>query len=137
MNPRHPILFVILSVSGCVPTPAPAVIKGTFTKSYTLTMQRGAIDVVVRTSGPATYEITNHRMSHPMGPRPDTEATFVTPAGTFVISNRDLQEAGLMINAAFYPEPPSVAGRSTLTIDAKGVVTLFTPSAPKAGGPGP
>jgi hypothetical protein len=119
------LLFVCLV--GC--TPAPIVTKGTFTTSYTLTMQRGSVDVVVQTSGPASYTVTNYAMDHPMGPRPDTEATFTTPAGTFVVSDRNLPAVGLTINGTFYPEPLTTVERSTITIDAKGVVTVNPPKA--------
>src|SRR5262245_44899852 len=47
-----PVLsFVFVCLAGCAPPPL--VTKGTFTKSYTLTMQREAMDVVVETAGPA------------------------------------------------------------------------------------
>ena len=34
-----------------------------------------------------------------------------------------------MINGKFYPEPINVSGRSTITIDANGVITM-TPAKP-------
>ena len=122
MRVRNAPVFVLMGLVGC--TPAPVVTKGTFDSTYTLTMQRGSVDVVVRTSGPATYTVTNYAMDHPMGRRPDTEATFKTPAGTFVVSDRNLQEAGLTINGTFYPEPTPSGGRSTITIDEKGQITV-------------
>jgi hypothetical protein len=121
------IVLVFVCLAGC--TPAPVVTKGTFTTSYTLTMQRGSADVVVQTSGPASYTLTNYSMDHPMGRRPDTEATFTTPAGTFVVSNRNLKETGLTINGTFYPEPASANSRSTVTIGAQGVITVQPPQA--------
>ena len=135
MRVRNAPVLVIACLVGC--TPAPRVTKGAFATSYTLTMQRGSVDVVVQTSGPASYTLTNYNMDHPMGPRPDTEATFTTPAGTFVVSDRNLTAAGLTINGTFYAEPPSATGRSTITIDAKGVVTVNPPGAagPQGGKP--
>lgn len=123
--------IALACLAGC--TPAPGVTRGTFDTAYTLTMQRGSVDVVVQTSGPATYAVTNYRMDHPMGRRPDPEATFVTPAGTFVVSDRNLQEAGLTINGTFYPEPPAADGRSTITIDARGGITVSPPKAAPRG----
>jgi hypothetical protein len=125
MRIRNTIVLMLGCLAGC--TPAPVVTKGTFATSYTLTMQRGSVDVVVQTAGPASYTLTNYSMDHPMGPRPDTEATFTTPAGTFVVSDRNLTVAGLTINGTFYPEPPPAVGRSTITIDTKGVVTVNPP----------
>ena len=128
MRVRYAVLLVFACLAGC--TPGPVVTKGTFTTPYTLTMQRGSVDVIVQTSGPASYALTNYRMDHPMGRRPDTEATFTTPAGTFVVSDRNLTAPGLTINGVFYPEPPPPAvGRSTITIDAQGVVTVNPPVA--------
>ena len=126
MRIRNVILLVIVCLAGC--SRGPVVTKGKFTTSYTLNMQRGAVDVVVQTSGPASYTITQYQMNHPMDSRPDTDATFVTPAGTFAVSNRSLLDAGLNINGVFYPEP-DVTGRSTITIDPKGVITLSSPKA--------
>jgi len=122
MKLHRAAVLMLVCFLGC--TPPPTVTKGKFTTSYTLTMQRGSVDVVVRTSGPATYAVTNYAMDHPMGRRPDTEATFKTPAGTFVVSDRNLQEAGLTINGTFYPEPTPSGGRSTITIDEKGQITV-------------
>jgi hypothetical protein len=135
MRVRNAPVIVLVCLVGC--TPAPVVTKGTFTTSYTLTMQRGSVDVLVQTSGPASYTITNYRMDLPMGPRPDTEATFVTPAGTFVVSDRNQKAPGLAINGTFYPEPPSATSRSTIVIDAKGVVTAKPPKVPAPAGGGP
>jgi hypothetical protein len=135
MNVRNAPVFLIVCLTGCAP--APVVTKGTFDASYTLTMQRGSVDVVVQTSGPASYTLTNYSMDHPMGRRPDTEATFTTPAGTFVVSDRNLKEAGLTINGTFYPEPAPAEGRSTITIDARGGITVNPPkaAAPQGGKP--
>ncbi|MBP3959659.1 hypothetical protein J8F10_30810 [Gemmata sp. G18] len=116
------VIVLLVCLGGC--SPSPTITKGTFTDSYTLTMQRGSMDVVVRTSGAAQYTVTNYAMNHPMGQRPDTEATFTTPAGTFVISDRNVTEAGLKINGTFYPQPPSVSTRSTILIDSQGVITV-------------
>jgi hypothetical protein len=132
MNVHNALVFVLVCLTGC--TAAPVVTKGTFDASYTLTMQRGSVDVVVQTSGPASYTLTNYSMDHPMGRRPDTEATFTTPAGTFVVSNRNLKEAGLTINGTFYPEPVPAEGRSTITIDAQGGITVNPPKAAPQGG---
>jgi uncharacterized protein (TIGR03067 family) len=124
----HVVAAVLLVCPiGCAP--APTVTKGTFTNSFTLTMQRGSVDVVVQTSGPANYTLTQYAMDHPMGKRPDTEATFTTPAGTFMVSNRNLAEAGLTINGTFYPEPTNMTSRSTITIDPQGAVTVQPPKA--------
>jgi hypothetical protein len=127
MNVRAVPLITIICLGGCAPPPV--VTKGTFATSYTLTMQRGAVDVVVQTSGPASYAVTNYNMDHPMGRRPDTEATFTTPAGTFVVSDRNLTQPGLTINGIFYPQPQAADGRTTITIDAKGVITVKPPRA--------
>ena len=135
MKLHRAAVLMLVCFLGC--TPPPTVTKGKFTTSYTLTMQRGSVDVVVRTSGPATYAVTNYAMDHPMGRRPDTEATFKTPAGTFVVSDRNQTAPGLTINGVFYPEPPSATARSTITIDAKGVVTVNPPKAPAPGGDKP
>jgi len=135
MRVRYAVLLVFACLAGC--TPGPVVTKGTFTTPYTLTMQRGSVDVIVQTSGPASYALTNYRMDHPMGRRPDTEATFTTPAGTFVVSDRNLTAPGLTINGVFYPEAPASGVRSTITIDAQGVVTVNPPGAagPQGGKP--
>jgi hypothetical protein len=127
MNVRAVPLMVIVCLTGC--TPPPVVTKGTFTTSYTLTMQRESVDVVVQTSGPASYAVTNYNRDHPMGRPPDTEATFTTPAGTFVVSDRSLAKPGLTINGVFYPESTAPNGRTTITIDPKGVVTVKSPEA--------
>ena len=121
--------LVLLTVLGC--TPAPAVTTGKFDTSHTLTMQRGSVSVVVETSGPATFKITDHRMDHPMDRRPDTEAEYKTPAGTFKISNREQQGEQLTINGKLFEVPP--AGEpTTITIDAKGGITMVTPKAKDA-----
>lgn len=115
-----PLLIVAV---GC--TPGPTVTSGTFEKSHTLTMQRGSVDVVVETAGPATFRVTNYRMDHPMGRRPDTEATFKTPAGTFEVSNRGQEGESLTINGILQKVP--LAGpRTSITIDAKGKITMVT-----------
>lgn len=108
--------------AGC--SPQPKVTTGTFNDSYELTMQRGAMDVVVQTSGPATYTVTNYAMSHPMGPRPNTEAVFVTPAGTFKVSSNGDNDLGVIVNGVLYPEPPDRTGRSQVVIDAQGSVSV-------------
>src|SRR5262245_33789670 len=79
-------LFALAVVLGC--SPPPKVTTGTFTTSYTVHVDREHVDVVVLTSGPATYEVKNYAMDHPMGQRPDTEATVRTPAGRFAITDR-------------------------------------------------
>jgi hypothetical protein len=135
MRVRNAPVFVLVCLVGC--TPAPVVTKGTFNSTYTLTMQRGSVDVVVQTSGPASYTLTNYGMAHPMGPRPDTEATFTTPAGTFVVSDRNQKAPGLTINGVFYLEPAAATGRSTITIDAQGVVTVNPPKEPAPRGDKP
>jgi hypothetical protein len=121
------VTAALVALAGC--SPSPDVATGTFTGSYTLTMQRGSVDVVVQTSGPASYKITRYSMDHPMGRRPDTEATFTTPAGTFVVSNRDLAAEGLTINGTFYPEPVPRTGRSAITIDPRGAIAVNPPTA--------
>jgi hypothetical protein len=126
MKVRRAALLILACFLGC--TPPPKVKSGKFDTSYTLTMQRGSVDVVVQASGPATYAVTNYAMDHPMGPRPDTEATFVTPAGKFVVSDRNLKD-GLTINGTLYPERVSSDGRTTITIDAKGQITVEKPKA--------
>jgi len=114
--------FVLVCLAGW--SPPPTVTKGTFDKSYTLTMQRGSYLVVVETSGPATYTITNYAMEHPMGSRPDTEAVFTTPAGTFRVSDRGVKERGVNINDTFYPVPQSSSDElSVVIIDANGNIT--------------
>jgi hypothetical protein len=127
---RNAVALLPMLVVGCGPPP-PTVTEGTFTDSYTLTMQRGTTDVEVKTSGPATYRVTNYRMDHPMGKRPDTEATFKTSAGTFVVSDRGLTEDGVKINDTFYkyPEPSEVNGRGKVVIDERGGVTVHAPKA--------
>src|SRR5262245_8013198 len=115
--------FVLVCLAGC--SPPPTVTKGTFDKSYTLTMQREPALVVVETSGPATYTVTNYAMEHPMGQRPDTEAVFTTPAGTFRVSDRGVKERGVNINNTFYPMPQSTSDSlSTVTIDVNGNITV-------------
>jgi hypothetical protein len=121
------VTAALVALAGC--SPSPEVATGTFTGSYTLTMQRGSVDVVVQTSGPASYRITQYSMDHPMGRRPDTEAMFTTPAGTFVVSNRNLAAEGLTINGTFYPEPASRTGRSAITIDPRGAIAVNPPKA--------
>lgn len=102
--------------------------KGNFDTSYTLTMQCGSADVVVQTSGPASYTVSNYTMDHPMGPRPDTEAVIKTPAGTFNISDRN-DSGGLTINGTHYPYPTDRTGRYIITIDAKGTIKADDPKA--------
>jgi hypothetical protein len=135
MTVRFAAALSLACLAGCAPRPT--VTKGTFAASHTLTMQRGSIDVLVKTTGPATYAVTNHRMDHPMGRRPDTEATFTTPAGTFSVSDRGLSEPGVSVNGTFYPVPPRPEGRTTVTIDEKGGVTVSPPkeAAPQGGKP--
>lgn len=116
------ILMVCGLAAGC--TPPPKITEGTFTGSYELTMQRGSMDVVVYTSGPAKYRITNHAMNHPMGPRPNTEAVFTTPAGTFNVSSHGDNDLGVIVNGTLYPEPPDRDGRSQVVIDAQGNVSV-------------
>jgi hypothetical protein len=124
---RSAVVFASFAIAGC--TPPPTVTNGTFNDSYTLTMQRGTTDVVVKTSGPASYRVTNYRMDHPMGKRPDTEATITTPAGTFRISDRNVAEDGVMINGTLYkyPERTEVNGRSTIVIDERGGISIHPP----------
>jgi hypothetical protein len=64
-----------------------------------------------------------------MGKRPDTEATFKTPAGTFEVSDRGVTENGVKINGTFhkYPEPSEVNGRSKVVIDERGEITVHPP----------
>ncbi|MBY0461410.1 MAG: hypothetical protein K2V38_29185 [Gemmataceae bacterium] len=109
---------------GLVGGAPPTVTEGTFDESYELGIQRGSMDVKVETSGPATYKIPSYPMERPTGPRPDTEAAFVTPAGTFKVSNRKLQEPGISVNGTFYPEPPRANGLARLVVDRQGAVTV-------------
>ena len=131
---RNAVVLLLAFAPGCGPPP-PTVTEGTFTDSYTLTMQRGITDVVVKTSGAGSYRVTNYRMDHPMGKRPDTEATFKTSAGTFVVSDRGLTEDGVKINDTFYkyPEPSEVNGRGKVVIDERGGVTVHAPKAEPKG----
>ena len=115
------VLFTCVA-AGCAP--APTITEGTFNDSYELTMQRGSMDVVVKTSGPARYKITQHAMSHPMGPRPNTEAMFTTPAGTFNVSSNGQNDLGVIVNGVLYPEPPDRDGRSKVVIDERGEITV-------------
>jgi hypothetical protein len=126
MRVHTTIVFGFVCLAGC--TQAPTVTRGNFDTSYTLTMQRGSADVVVQTSGPASYTITNYRMNHPMGPRPDTEATFKTPAGTFTISDRDDKD-GVTINGKHFIYPTNQSGRYVITIDAQGTIKADEPKA--------
>ena len=85
---------------------------------------------------PASYVITNYSMNHPMGQRPDTEATYTTPAGTFKITDKEVKD-GMLINGQPYPNltAGSGTGRLTITIDEKGAITVDDPTAkdePKA-----
>jgi hypothetical protein len=117
----------LLVAAGCAPPPT--VTKGTFTGSHTLTMQRGSADVIVRTTGTGTYTITNYSMDHPMGQRPDTEATFTTPAGKFVISDKGASD-GLFVNGVKYTYSTGPhARRIAVTIDEKGAVGVDDPNA--------
>jgi hypothetical protein len=94
------------------------------------------MDVVVETSGPASYTHTHYHRDHPMGPPSDTEATFTTPAGTFVVSDRNMPSPGLTINGTFYPELDRLS-RTTITIDAEGGITVSPPKAPVPQADGP
>lgn len=128
MQLRTTLLAVpLLALVGCAPPPT--VTKGTFTGSHTLTMQRGSADVVVKATGTGSYVVTNYAMGHPMGPRPDTEATFTTPAGTFKITDKDVKD-GMLINGKPYPNltANSGSGRLTITIDEKGAITVTDPT---------
>lgn len=119
-------LLGIVCLAGCAR--APIVTKGKFDTTYTLIMQRGSADVVVQTSGPASFQITNYQMNHPMGSRPDTEATFKTPAGTFNISDRN-NTSGLTINGKQFDYPTDLNGRYLITIDAQGTIKADEPKA--------
>lgn len=127
------VVFVCLLAVGC--SPPPKVTEGKFTDSYELTMQRGSLDVVVKTSGPARYKITQHAMTHPMGSRPNTEGTFTTPAGTFQVSSHGDNDLGVIVNGVLYPEPSERGVRSKLVIDEEGGITVVTP--PPAPAPEP
>jgi hypothetical protein len=126
MRVHAAFVFGFVCLAGCAR--GPVVTKGTFDTSYTLTMQRGSADVVVQTSGPASYTVSNYSMDHPMGQRPDTEAVFKTPAGTFNISDRNDKE-GLTINGTHFPYPIDRNGRYTITIDAQGTIKTDAPKA--------
>lgn len=121
------VLVAAVGAVGC--SSPPTITEGEFNGTFTLAVQRGAMDVVVRTSGPAKYKVSNYSMNHPMGPRPDTEATFTTPAGTFAVSNKGLTEPGLLVNGVFYAEPQTEnrSGRAVLMIDAQGNITVQPP----------
>lgn len=128
-------LVPLLGLVGCAPPPT--VTKGTFTGSYSLLMQRGSADVVVKSTGTGSYVVTNYAMDHPMGQRPDTEATFTTPAGTFAITDKGIPD-GLLINGTKYTYSYGPNnGRIKITIDEKGNVTMDDPNAkePKGGPP--
>lgn len=122
MGKRAILICCFAAIVGC--TPPPAMTKGTFTESYMLTMQRGTIDVTVQTSGPAKYIISQYAMDHPMGKRPDTEAKFTTPAGSFLVTNRNQSAEGVTVNGTFYPQPEDATGRSQIIIDKQGKVTF-------------
>lgn len=126
MKCHLPLALAILA-GGCAP--GPTVSKGTFNTPYTLTLQRDNIEIVVQTSGTASYTITNYSMDHPMGKRPDTEAVFTTPAGVFTISDKG-QTGGVLINNVFYPHNAAAMVRTTITIDPKGAVTSSTTPLP-------
>ena len=103
MRIRTAVVLLLAFVPGCGPPP-PTVTEGTFTDSYTLTMQRGSTDVVVKTSGAGTYRVTNYRMDHPMGnvPTPRRRSRL---RRTFVVSDRGVTEDGVKINDTFYKYP--------------------------------
>lgn len=120
----------LLALVGC--GSSPTVTKGTFTRMFTLTMQRGSVDIVVRTDSTGTYVITNYSMDHPMGQRPDTEATFTTPAGTFAITDKGVPD-GLLINGKAYPNrgSGSAVHRLSIAIDESGTITVTDPTPPE------
>ena len=123
-----PLLLFAVGAVGCAPPPT--VTKGTFTGSHTLTIQRGSAEVVVKANGPASYVVTNYAMDHTMGQRPDTEATFTTSAGTFVITDKGNKD-GMTINGKQFPTlGAGSGGRITVTIDEQGAITM-TDSTPK------
>jgi hypothetical protein len=117
-----------MAVGGCAKPPK--VTKGRFNTSYTVTIQRGCTQVVVLTSGPARFIQKDYWMDHPMGQRPDTEAAVTTPAGKFIITDRNLGKPGVSINGTYYPDPIPCLGQ-TITIGPSGAITV------KAAGPPP
>lgn len=124
MNARNIAPVALVLFVGC--TPAPSVSHGRFNDSFTLTMQRGSAEILFKTSSPGRFTVTNHRMDHPMGKRPDTEATVVTSAGTFRVTDKDEQKLGVHINDRFFEYLPTseIVMRTLIVVDEKGDITV-------------